>query len=150
MKSVIFCRTAKGAWKDRTMFRTYIWRKEITKVRKWNSFFGSLRFLIVAIVMLVCGAVGMLISYLLSRVFSGSNGVDVVGVLAVLSPSYIWGLVIGALIMGIIIILHQDELAATLVIAVHIYIDWYLGLTFVSSILALVLLLTFFIARSNQ
>jgi len=132
------------------MFRTHIWSKEITKAGKWKSFFGSLRFPILTIVMIMGGAAGMLISYFLSSAFSASNGVNVAGVLATLSPLYIWGLVIGAMIMGIIIILHQDELAVTVVIAIHIYFDWYLGFTFVSSILALVLLLFFFIARSNQ
>jgi O-antigen ligase len=47
-------------------------------------------------------------------------------------------------------ILHQDELAATIIVAVHLYVDWYLGLAFVAQILTLALLLIIFLMRSSH
>ncbi len=46
-------------------------------------------------------------------------------------------------------ILRQDELAATIIIAVHLYVDWYLGLAFVAQILTLGLLFIIFLNRSS-
>lgn len=57
-------------------------------------------------------------------------------------------IVTGAL--AIIVILRQDELAATMVIAVQLIVDWYLGLHIISQLLALVLLSIFFLARSRR
>jgi len=62
----------------------------------------------------------------------------------------IWGFAGGALIIAIIVILRQDEIAATLVIAVQLYIDSYLGFHVVSQVMALALLAVFFLARSPQ
>lgn len=56
------------------------------------------------------------------------------------------GVVIAALIMAVIIFFRQDELAAIIVIAVHLYIDWYLGMAFVAQFLTLFLLLIFLLA----
>src|SRR5437588_5064554 len=47
-------------------------------------------------------------------------------------------------------ILRHDELAATGIIAVHLYVDWYLGLAFVAQILTLGLLLIIFLNRSTH
>ncbi len=71
------------------------------------------------------------------------------GSIVTLSPVF-WGWVIGTLIMTLIIVLRQDELAATIVIASSIIIDLYLGLYFVSLLVAFILLLTFFLARSPR
>lgn len=60
------------------------------------------------------------------------------------------GVVIAALIMAVIIFFRQDELAAIIVIAVHLYIDWYLGMAFVAQFLTLFLLLIFLLARSSR
>src|SRR5205814_2235365 len=49
------------------------------------------------------------------------------------------------MIMAIILVLHQDELAATVVIAVHLYVDWYLGQRVVALVIVLVLLLLYLI-----
>ena len=56
----------------------------------------------------------------------------------------------GFVIIALILVLHQDQLAVTVLVAVHIYVDWYMGLSFVASIMALALLLFFFLARSPQ
>ncbi len=46
-------------------------------------------------------------------------------------------------------ILRHDELAATLIIAVHLYVDWYLGLAFSAQLLTLGLLFLLFLRRSS-
>ncbi len=58
--------------------------------------------------------------------------------------------VIGAMLLVIIIIARQNELAATIIIAVHLYADWYLGLAFVAQIITVLLLLALYIAKSIQ
>lgn len=71
------------------------------------------------------------------------------GMLGVFGP-YIGVAMLGGIVMSIIIMLRQDELAATIVIAVHLYLDWYLFLHLVGLLLVLVLLLIFFLNRSPQ
>lgn len=56
--------------------------------------------------------------------------------------------IIGTLIMALILILRRDELAVTVVIAVNLYFDWYLGIHFVSLLMTLALLYIFYLARS--
>ncbi len=58
--------------------------------------------------------------------------------------------VVGIMIMAVVIILRQDELAVTLVIAVHVYVDWYLGLHLFGPLMALILLVICFLGRSPQ
>jgi O-antigen ligase len=48
------------------------------------------------------------------------------------------------------VILRQDEIVATLIIAIQLYIDSYLGFHFVSQVMALVLLAVFFLTRSPR
>ncbi|SRR6266487_2533592 len=57
--------------------------------------------------------------------------------------------VIGAIIMGGVVILRQDELAVTMIVATHLYVDWYLGLHLVALLMALIVLLMFFLMRSS-
>lgn len=71
------------------------------------------------------------------------------GALGVFGP-YIGLAILGSMVMAIIITLRQDELAATIVIAVHLYLDWYLFLHLVGLLLVIVLLLIFFFHRSAQ
>jgi O-antigen ligase len=131
------------------MIRTHTESKEIKRGRIWKDLFKSLRFPTVAIVILICGVVGLFISLVFSKIFSG-NAVNIAGVSGAFSLTYIWGFIIGALLLAIVLILHQYELAVIGVIGIHLYIDWYLGLTFVASILALFLLLLLFIVRHYQ
>ncbi len=57
---------------------------------------------------------------------------------------------IAAMGMILIIILRQDELSATAVIAVSLYVDWYLGFFVLSIVMAILLLWIFFLARSPE
>ena len=57
---------------------------------------------------------------------------------------------IGGMILVIILLLQKYEAAATLLIAVSLYIDWYLGLHLVAVALAFSLLLVFWLTRSVQ
>ncbi len=71
-----------------------------------------------------------------------------------IGPAF-WGSIIGAIVMALIILLRLDELAATFVIVVHLYVDWYLGvpvvgMTVVGEIAALIFLFAFFLARSPR
>lgn len=67
-----------------------------------------------------------------------------------ISGPYIGVAILGSMVMIIIIILHQDELAATIVIAVHLYVDWYLGLHLVAPLMVLGLLVIFYLTRSDS
>ncbi len=70
------------------------------------------------------------------------------GALGIFGP-YARMVVIGAIMLAVIIVLCLDELAATVVIAVHLYIDWYLGLRVVALLMVLALLVIFW-ARSPR
>jgi len=63
---------------------------------------------------------------------------------------YAVGAAISAIIITLMLVLHQDELATVIVIAVNIYVDWYLGLYIVWLVIALSFLCIFFIARSSE
>ena len=58
--------------------------------------------------------------------------------------------VIGVMVLAVVLLAHQDEIAATLVIAVSLYIDWYLSLHLVAVTITVVLLLNFWFTRSAQ
>jgi len=64
--------------------------------------------------------------------------------------TYGWAIVIGTLIIVIVTILRQDELAVAIVAAVHLYVDWYLGARVAALVIALLLLGIFYLARSPQ
>jgi len=54
---------------------------------------------------------------------------------------------IGLVFLLVIIVLCQFELAATIILAVHLYVDWYLGYKIVGTAMALGLLLLLFLAQ---
>ncbi|HEV7236111.1 MAG TPA: O-antigen ligase family protein, partial [Ktedonobacteraceae bacterium] len=56
--------------------------------------------------------------------------------------------VAGALAMVLIVLLRLDELAVVLILAVHLYVDWFLGLHLIGIIMALMLLFVYYFARS--
>src|SRR6266481_5941177 len=91
---------------------------------------------------------GVGLGILLSKALSALTTPSVMAVLSALPPASIWGLVIGVVSIMLIVILRQYEIAAAVVLAISLYADWYLGLTFVAPILTLVLLLIFFLGRS--
>ncbi len=122
-----------------------------SRIIPWDSrrkMFSRIPITVVATVLVV--PMGLGLGILLSKVLSALATPSVMGVLSSLPPFAIWGFVIGIVSMTLIIILRQDELAATVVVVVSLYVDWYLGMTFVATILALGLLLIFFLARSPQ
>ena len=71
------------------------------------------------------------------------------GVLGTLNPLYSV-VITGFIIMAFLIFLRQDELAVTGVIAINVYVDWFLGLHLVGLVVALTLLFIYFLGRSPQ
>ncbi|GCE21021.1 O-antigen ligase family protein [Dictyobacter kobayashii] len=55
----------------------------------------------------------------------------------------------GGLLMGMVVALRLDALVVTLLAALHLYLDWYLGLHIVVPVLALALLLFFYLQRTG-
>ncbi len=56
----------------------------------------------------------------------------------------------GAILFAIVLILPQNELAVVMVIAVHLYVDWYLGYNLVALVMEVLLLGAIFLARTNR
>ena len=129
------------------MIRSNLWSRIIPQDRRRETS-SHVPIKIIATVLVL--PIGLALGILLSHVLLVLNTRSVTGVLSALPSSSIWGLVIGALSMALIIALRQYELAATVVVAVSLYLDWYLGMAFVAPILALGLLLIYFLARSPQ
>lgn len=96
-----------------------------------GNFFVSLPFFMLVIIIALLLGTGLGIS-------GGLFGTEVLAAIT------------GAIAMPIIIILRQDELTATLIVAIHLYIDWFVGLAFVAQILTLGLLLVFFLTQSPR
>lgn len=123
--------------------------REITRDGKWKAFFTSSRspIAVIVITLLLGGGLGMLIPSIMSNMYVLAEVNKFGGILGTFGPAF-WGLVVGAIIMIQIILLRQDELAATIIMAISLCLDWYLATYIVAQILALVLLLIFFLARS--
>src|ERR1700730_4680768 len=60
------------------------------------------------------------------------------------------GFVIGGAVLLFVLVLRQYELAVTIGVAAHIYLDWYLGLAIVAPIVILGILFILFVFRSQQ
>ncbi len=60
------------------------------------------------------------------------------------------GFVIGGAILLFVLALRQYELAVTMVVATHIYLDWYLGLAIAAPIIIMGIVFLLFIFRSQQ
>jgi O-antigen ligase len=54
----------------------------------------------------------------------------------------------GAMVMVISVLLRWDELTVTIIIAVHLYVDWFLGLHLIGILMALMLLFVYYFGRS--
>lgn len=63
---------------------------------------------------------------------------------------YLWGCVIGVAILAVIIMFRYDEFIVGLLVAIHIYVDWYIALYVVALGIALILLLCFYLTRSAR
>src|SRR5436309_5994615 len=85
---------------------------------------------LIAIALLLGAGLGVLIPFIVPTAVAGVN-VDKIGTtLAMLGPLF-WGLVIAVTAIVLIILLRQDELAVTGVIAIDLCIDFYLGIYFI-------------------
>lgn len=84
-----------------------------------------------------------LIFLILALVASLSIGV----IIGKFSPTYATGAA-GALVIAIIVLLRLDELTAVLLVAIHLWVDTYLGLHLVAMFMAMALLLFYFFGRS--
>lgn len=126
------------------MLKSNRWTEKIIGDRK---IVPPLRWIVLAIALLAGGEIGLLLPSLISRVSPAIDRFE--GSIVTLSPIF-WGLVVGTLIMTVIIMLRQDEFAANVVIATSIILDWYLHINFVALLIALILLLVFFLTRSPR
>jgi O-antigen ligase len=117
------------------MIRDDVGSRQVTQDRNWRSVLLSSALVLAGMVALVLG--GVVISLLLAGRY-GRLGLYAVGV------------VIGSNIIAVIVLLGQDELLAVVVIAVHLYFDFYLGLYLIEPTVVLALLLFFFLTRSPQ
>src|SRR5438067_4443852 len=67
------------------------------------------------------------------------------------ASNLVYGLAVaGTLVMAIVVLLRWDELTVTLIIAVHLWIDWYLALHLVGILMALVLLFAYYFGRTSD
>src|SRR5437660_11035904 len=107
-------------------------RSSLQKTNIWDGSVGLvlLRVLSIAVMMVLLLALGRGIVVLREGGF-GKLGL------------YLLGAMIGAMVIALLVILRRDEIAVTIVFAIHIYIDWYLGVYIVSVVTALTLLLVF-------
>ena len=60
------------------------------------------------------------------------------------------GFAIIATSLVVVVATRQDELAAAIIVAIHIYVDWYLGLEIIAPAIAIGLLCLFFLMRSSR
>ena len=111
--------------------RSSVWSKPTAKDGRWFTNSASQLFIIVTI--LVALLVGVLADVVLG-----------------LFGLYASVLIISSIIMALIFILRQDELAAALIIAVHLNVDWYLGFRVISLAMTLALLCSCYIGRSSM
>jgi O-antigen ligase len=115
---------------------TKMWNRAIAKEREWRTFYTSPYFLMVALVIVLLLG-GVVIELLLDGKF-GHPGI------------YAIACIIGTFFLAIMFILRRDEIVATLIIAVCLIVDWYLGIHLLGLIVTLVLLAAFFLARSPR
>jgi O-antigen ligase len=133
-------------WRVKIVIKSNRWGDKITRDKGIPSPFP---FVITVIVLLLGGGLGMLIPFIVGIASAGVN-IDKVGTtLAMFGPLF-WGLVISVIAITLIILLRQDELAVAVVLAINLCVDWYLGILFISEVLALALLVIFFLARSPR
>ncbi len=129
------------------MIKSNAWGEKVTRDRAIASRF-SFAIVMKVIALLLGGVLGMLIPFIININYIQGRTIEAFD-LALDGPVF-WGLVIGAIIMALIILLRQNELAAMLIVAIHLYVDYYLGMYFVAGIMTTVLLLIFFLTQSPQ
>lgn len=122
------------------MFKSNIWTAQIPKK-------VSLRSFTVLLIALLSGGIGILLSSTISKMLPVVY--TFVGRVGIFDTTF-WGLIIGILIMVLIILLRLIELAATLAVAASIILDWYLHINYVALLMALILLLIFYLGRGSR
>src|SRR5690349_3316454 len=114
------------------MIRIAIGNRGIREDRSWKTVLTSSALMLAGIIALLVG--GVVLALMLGGEVSGSTGL------------FVGIAIIGAIIMAIVIILRQDELAVTFVMAVQLYVDFYIGKHLVAQAMTLALLVIFFLA----
>jgi O-antigen ligase len=69
--------------------------------------------------------------------------------LATFGPAF-WGAAVGVVLLALILLLRLDEFAAAILVAVGLYLDWYLITNIVAVLTAFALLGVFFLTRSDR
>src|SRR5437773_2379908 len=128
----------------RAKVKSNVWGGKMKGDRATTSHLPSI---VTVILLLSAGGIGILLPSIISKVLPGVAQIG--GSIGTFGPGF-WGLIIGALVMALIILLRQDELAATAAIAASIVLDTYLGTSIVGLLMAFALLLIFFLARSPR
>jgi O-antigen ligase len=135
---------------SRTWIRNNMESREITTDRSWKAFFTSSfsPLTVIGITLLFGVGLGIIIPSFMSHVYVLAQVNKVGGILGPFGLAF-WGVVVAILIV-LIILFRQDELAATIVMAISLCLDWYLATYIVAQILALALLLIFFFGQSHR
>src|SRR5438552_1335139 len=106
--------------------KSLVWGRQIAKDGRWIVKSASQLFIIVTILITL-----------------------IVGVVLGLFGPYVWAAVIVSMIMALLIILRQDEVATALIVAIHLNVDWYVGFRVISLVMVLALLYAFYIDQSS-
>lgn len=56
----------------------------------------------------------------------------------------------GSCVVGLLLLLRLDELTMSVIVGVHIYVDWYLGLHLFGPLMAIIALIFFFLTRAPR
>jgi len=111
--------------------KSSVWSKQTAKDGIWFTNSASQIFIIVTV--LIALVVGILADVVLG-----------------LFGLYASVLIISSMIIALIFILRQDELAAVLILAVHLNVDWYLGFRLISLAMTVAFLCSCYIGRSSM
>lgn len=124
-----------------------VWGLESLKQARQSSFHDIIG---LGAIVLILGGFGMFLPTIMVSVFPPAELTKIQGWLFLAPSPTTWAVAFGTLVMILIVLLRQDELALTLIIATKICVDRYLGLTLVGHFMAIVLLVVFFWARSSK
>jgi O-antigen ligase len=125
------------------MIKSKVWSGEILRGKSISL---PPPFLLWVLVVLLAGGFGILIPPIVNRLSPALNRFENLGVFG----SSFWVAVVSILLIALIISLRECELAATVIIAAGIILDWYLGFYIIAPIMGLVMLLIFFLGRSTE
>lgn len=95
-----------------------------------------------AVVVCRCGSAKLLLGLL--------GGMPIIGGLLTWLGPLAFVAAMGAFLLGMVGVLRLDSLMAVLLVALHLYLDWYLGLHLIVPVLTIVFLLLCYLLRSAQ